>query len=326
MAGHFLLSAKARSLNLRQIARMSEDEAYSAFRAVRFAATGGAPVCPRKDCRHADAYDLRSRRIYRCKSCKRDFSVTVDTPFESHKLDFQTILYAIAIFVMPAKGISAIQFSQMLQVSYPTAWETAHKLRSAMAQAGDRSPLKGEIEFDGAQFGDRVRPTNKRKERDDSRWKKQRGEKRVQSVIVVRERGGRAFVDVQPREKDAQEFILRSVGPKDTVKLYCDQGSGWHQLRVRHKLHRVNHSQVFWTPEADTNQAESFFSVMRRSEWGVYHRIAGRYLLNYAHEIAWRQNERRSGSADRFSSLTAAVLTMGRAQPRKSPAKRSFGA
>lgn len=67
MAQHFLLSAAARTLSLASVARMSDEEAFEAFRLVRWSETQGKPVCPR--CGGLDAYAYKTRKLFRCKQC-----------------------------------------------------------------------------------------------------------------------------------------------------------------------------------------------------------------------------------------------------------------
>jgi len=74
MSQHFLLSAKARSLSLAKVARMSDEEATEAFRAIRWAETGGEPVCVR--CGSLNSYKYKTRKLYGCKDCSHQFSVT----------------------------------------------------------------------------------------------------------------------------------------------------------------------------------------------------------------------------------------------------------
>src|SRR5215203_7144535 len=102
MAQHFLLSAKARTLSLVQVARMSEDEARATFRVMRWHSTGGDPVCPACGC--LAVYEYRSRPLFKCKACAKQFSVTSGTIFHSRKLPVRDYLLAIAIFVNGAKG------------------------------------------------------------------------------------------------------------------------------------------------------------------------------------------------------------------------------
>ncbi len=77
-------------------------------------------------------YEYSSRRIYKCKGCEAQFSLTTATIFASRKLPLRDLLAAIAIFVNGAKGISALQLSRDLGVQYKTAFVLAHKLREAM--------------------------------------------------------------------------------------------------------------------------------------------------------------------------------------------------
>ena len=130
MCQHFLLSAKARSLSLAKVMRLSDEEAYQAFKEIWGLANGGEPVCPRCGC--VAVYEYRTPRIFKCEGCERQFSVTTATIFASRKLPMRDLLAAIAIFVNGAKGISALQLSRDLHVQYKTAFVLAHKLREAM--------------------------------------------------------------------------------------------------------------------------------------------------------------------------------------------------
>ncbi len=102
MSQHFLLSAEARTLSLAKVLRLSEGEAYETFKQFRWAANDGEPVCPR--CGSVEAYQYRARRIFKCKACAAQFSVTTATIFASRKMSYRDLLAAIAIFVNGAKG------------------------------------------------------------------------------------------------------------------------------------------------------------------------------------------------------------------------------
>ena len=101
MAQHFLLSAKARTLSLKQIYRAGEDAANATFCKLRWPATDGGPQCPRCDCQKA--YDLIARRRFKCAACHHQFSVTSGTIFACRKLSFVDLLAAICLFVNAAK-------------------------------------------------------------------------------------------------------------------------------------------------------------------------------------------------------------------------------
>ncbi len=72
---------------------------------------------------------------------------------------------------------------------------------------------------------------------------------------------------------------------------------------------RVNHSREFKSEDgACTNEAESWFSRLRRSEMGIHHRISGQYLYQYANEMAWREDYRREPNGLHFRRITGAAL------------------
>ena len=80
---HFLLSKAARSLSLARVARLSDEEAHDCFKAIRWADNGGEPYCPRCGC--VAVYSYKTRRLYKCKGCSHQFSVTSGTIFASRK-------------------------------------------------------------------------------------------------------------------------------------------------------------------------------------------------------------------------------------------------
>jgi transposase-like protein len=109
MAQHFLLSKAAKTLTLAQVFRMSDAEAETMFRRVRWADTDGAPVCP--SCGGVDAYDCRRHsgaNRFRCRACRKDFTITSGTLFASHKLPLRGYLAAITVFMNEVKGKSAL--------------------------------------------------------------------------------------------------------------------------------------------------------------------------------------------------------------------------
>src|SRR5882762_6047552 len=165
MAQHFLLNTKARTLSLAQVLRLSDDEAFEAFKAVRWSDNGGQPYCPKCGC--TAIYQYSARRIFKCKGCEAQFSATSGTIFASRKLALRDILGAIAIFVNGAKGHSALQLSRDLDCQYKTAFVLSHKIREAMASEMYGQKLDGIVEIDGAYFGGYVKPENYKVDRKD---------------------------------------------------------------------------------------------------------------------------------------------------------------
>ena len=303
MAQHFLLSAKARNLSLKSIMRMTDEEAHARFEAIRFADNGGAAFCPRCEC--TAVYTYAARKIWKCKACGHQFSVTSGTIFASRKLPIRDYLAAIAIFVNAVKGISALQLGRDLDVQYKTAFVLAHKLREAVGADQEGAKLSGEVEVDGAYFGGHVRQENEKADRKDRRLAVEQTGKR-QSVVVARQRHGRTIPTVAASEGAAVPAIRATVLPGTIV--HADEAPGWDRLHAYYEMHRINHSVAFSKDGACTNWAESYFSRLRRAEIGQHHHISGRYLLAYAREMAWREDNRRQTNGALHGMAAGAAL------------------
>jgi hypothetical protein len=90
--------------------------------------------------------------------------------------------------------------------------------------------------------------------------------------------------------------------------VYADEAAHWDALHARYLTKRINHQQAYSDGEACTNQAESFFSRIRRAEIGTHHHISGRYLNAYASEMAWREDNRRVSNGEQYLTVTRAAL------------------
>lgn len=302
MSQHFLLSPAAKTLSLVKVMRMSEKAARDAFRKIRWPETDGEPFCPSCGC--VDHYDLKTRQVYKCKGCSKQYSITSGTIFASRKLAVRDILAAIAIFINGAKGYSALQLSRDLGVDYKTAFVLLHKVRESIEIARGAGALSGDVEVDGAYFGGYVKPANEKKDRKDRRKKVHQSGKR-QSVIVMRERGGRTVTHVAATEAEGVALVKSNVEHGATV--HADEASHWDNLAAHFPIKRINHQVAYSKDGACTNQAESFFSRLRRAEIGTHHHIAGKYLGAYAAEMAWREDTNRQANGHQFAMIMGAV-------------------
>src|SRR3954470_24402529 len=299
---HFLNTPAARSLSIAQVLRLSDEEASAVFQRVRFAATDGNPFCPH--CGVTKVYTLAETPVrWKCSVCRKKFSVTSGTIFHSRKLAIRDYLAVIALFCNGVKGTSALQMSRDMNINPKSAFVLLHKLREAMgAEIAATGELSGEVEVDGAYFGSRIRPENRKADR-----RQQRNESKQQVIVVARERRGNARTWVVGKEADAVPMVRNAIKSGSTV--HADEANAWNILHASLVTKRVNHSVEFLSEDgACTNQAESFFSRLRRSEFGIHHRICGRHLLAYSRECAWRENHRRQANGTHWDLITAAAL------------------
>jgi hypothetical protein len=299
MAQHFLLSSAAKTLTLLQVMRLSDAEAETAFRKVRWPNTDGEASCPK--CGVLEPYEYRRETgalAFECRDCKAHFSITSGTLFASHKLPLRTYLSAIAIFCNEVKGKSMLAMSRDLGLSYKSAFVLCHKLREAMAEEMKGRTIGGAgkvAEIDGGYFGGYVKPANHIENRVDRRLAQNRSGKR-KSVIIIRERNGNSVPAVFPSEGAAVNWIKSRIQPGTIVN--ADEAAGWDGLNARFEMRRINHKEAYSADGACTNMAEEFFSRLRRAEIGHHHHIAGTYLLRYAQEASWREDNRRVANGE----------------------------
>lgn len=177
-------------------------------------------------------------------------------------------------------------------------------VREAIELARDNGALSGNVEVDGAYFGGYVKPANEAKDRKDRRKKVHQSGKR-QVVVVMRARDGRTMTRVRPSEADGVDLVRDNVLPGTVV--YADEAAHWDKLAAFFPIKRINHQVAYSKDGANTNQAESFFSRLRRAEIGIHHHIAGRYLEAYATEMAWREDFKRLDNGTQYTTAVAAA-------------------
>ena len=203
--------------------------------------------------------------------------------------------------------MSALQMSRDLDVQYKTAFVLMHKMRESLGEPAQR--LEGEVEMDGAYFNGHVRPHNERKDRIDRRLKEnQDPDKRV--ILVARQRGpeGTGAVEtVVAVAKSENEDAALAFAKKHVVKsatITTDEHVSYNALRGQYKVERVNHQINYVGPGGEsTNQAESFFSRLRRMHIGKTHKFGNNYLDRYAREAAYREDTRRKSNGAIFHDI-----------------------
>lgn len=307
---HFLLTSAAVTIGEGDVARLSHEEAYDTFKAIRFAENGGAPFCPH--CGTVEPYEMVITRkgkngpvptpMFKCRACRRKFSVTSGTIFNSRKLKIGDILHAILAFVDAVSGEAALRLRRAIRCSYKTAFVLEGKLREAIAASRVRRELSGTVEVDGTSIGGKTRKAIKKKHNRDGR----KFSKKKQYVVAVRERGpnGESRVTVgYGHELNGFKFANDLIA--DGSHIVTDEGWDFSHLG-RHET--VNHSREWRSDDGvNSNQVESLFARLKRAEKGVHYRIAGHNLDLYAEEISWREDHRRLDNEAQWRKLIHAA-------------------
>jgi transposase-like protein len=288
MSQHFLISAKSRTLSIKDIRVMGEDKAYETFCKLRWASTDGAPTCPR--CGSLTAYKVTRGRRFKCADCNHQYSATSGTIFSSRKMSFTDLLMGLCLFANAVKGVSSLQFARDMGCNAKTAFVMLHKIREAVAAETKNEKLFGEIEIDGAFFGGHIRPANLKENRIDRRFGlHQTGKRRV--VVALRQRQGRTLPFVSTSEAHGVAIASRAVKAGSTM--IADEAAHWDALHASYSTQRINHSEAYSLNGVHTNFVESYFSRLRRMVQGQHHFVSARHLGQYASEAAWKEDHRR---------------------------------
>jgi transposase-like protein len=250
-------------------------------------------VCP--SCESTENTYLASRRVWKCRPCKRQFSVKVGTIFEQSPLPLSVWLPAVWLLANSKNGVSSHELGRALGITQKSAWHVLHRVREALRD-GSFELLDGEVEVDETFVGGH----------NDFRhdWKKRPGKDGKAVVVGARQRGdgGKVRACVVPDRK--RDTLMRFVATNvDRGALVCtDEANQYFYLRWDGFKHAtVNHSKKeYVVGRVHTNGIENFWSLVKRSIHGTYVQVDVAHLSRYVDERAFAYNQRQQTDLERF--------------------------
>ncbi len=229
--------------------------------------------------------------LWYCRSCRKQFSVTVGTVFERSHVALHKWVLATHLLSASKKGVSAHQLHRMLGVTYKTAWFMAHRIREAMKDETP-GPLGGEgkvIEIDETYIGPKTYRL-----RGGKGWELVKGHSGKRKVLTLVERGGKArSVKLDKlNTRTIWEIVARTADRKST--LMSDDASWYKNVGdsfARHQI--VNHTKrEYARGPVSTNTIEGYFSIFKRGMRGIYQHCGEQHLQRYLTEFDFRYNHR----------------------------------
>jgi len=244
------------------------------------------PVCPR--CEGTEYSYLKTRRLWKCKSCKKQFSVKVGTIFEDSPLGLDKWLPAVWLAANSKNGISSHELGRALGVTQKSAWFMLQRIRLAM-QMRSLEALDGEVEVDETYIGGKARNMHK-----SVRARKITGTGGANKTVVAGalERGGRVRAEVIPDTKRATLHgqVRRNVA--EGAAVYTDALDSYSGLDADYDHRTVDHAERYVDGRVHTNGLENFWTLLKRGLMGTYAGVEPFHLFRYLDERAFTFNER----------------------------------
>ena len=259
------------------------------------------PYCPRCGC--VDYSYISTRRLWKCKACKKQYSVKIGTIFEDSPLGFDKWLPAIWLIANSKNGISSHELGRALGTTQKSAWFMLHRIRLAM-QTGTFLKLSGEVEVDETYIGGKARNMHKA---DRVRRIKSTGAQGKTVVLGMIERGGIVRAEVVPNTKrgTVQPRIRQAVEPQAAV--YTDAAGGYSGLDADYAHRTVDHAEAYVDGRVHTNTMENFWSLLKRGLHGTYISVEPFHLFRYLDERVFTFNMRELNDYGRFETVLRAV-------------------
>ena len=263
-------------------------------------------------CFHCDSQDvgfIATRKIWRCKCCKKQFSIRLGTIFEDSPIKFSTWISAAWLIANAKNGISSYEIGRSLGVCQKTGWFMLQRIRLAM-QNGSIVKMGGVTEVDETFIGGKARNMHKGK-----RQAKGRGPVAMTPVQGLLERttakrASRVILKhVDTRKKgelqgNVREYVLKG----STVN--TDQLLSYEGLSDEYTHNVINHAECYARGHVHTNGMENFWSLLKRTIKGTYVSVEPFHLFRYLDEQAFRFNERKDEDGDlgRFFKVMAGIV------------------
>jgi transposase-like protein len=264
-------------------------------------------ICPH--CNGKRPTFLSKRRIWKCKDCRKQFSVKSGTIFEDSPIALDKWLTAIWLIVNCKNGISSYEIARDLKITQKSAWFMLHRIRLAMKNAslkklgGSGRPVEVDETFIG---GNKQNMHADRK----LRYTKRGGAFGKAIVMGLLDRDTRqvcAKVVPNVKKETLQGEILKHVVPVGTV--YTDQHWGYDNLAAQRFIHEtVNHMEKYVDGQVHTQGIENFWALLKRGLSGTYVTVEPFHLDRYVDEQVFRFNNRKGKKdADRFKLAVSQI-------------------
>ena len=262
----------------------------------------GTPKCPHCGSVNIQCDAKHASMPYRCRTCRKRFSVRIGTAMEDTKLGYQVWAMAIYILTTGIKGVSSMKLHRDLGVTQKTAWFLAHRIRESWEK--HQNLYLGPVEVDETYMGGKEKNKHEYK-----KLKEGRGAVGKTAVVGAKDRATNK-VEAKVISDTTSKTLTNFVGDttKQGSKVFTDDATAYSKLEgYEHKA--VKHSvKEFVNGMAHTNGIESFWALLKRGYHGTYHHMSSWQLQRYVNEFEGRFNDRNLDTIDQMNRCVEGMV------------------
>ena len=260
------------------------------------------PSCPHCHSENVQSGAKHKTMPYRCRTCRKRFSLKTGTVMEASNLGYQVWAMALYLLLTDLKGVSSMKLHRDLDISQKSAWHLAHRLRTAFVESGPKVVFDGPAEIDETFVGGLRKNMPKHK----GAQLTGRGTAGKTAVVGVKDRETKqvALRVVANTDSDTlQGFVREHVEPG--AEVFTDDAAAYDGLH-EYEHGTVKHSVGEYVDgHIHTNGIESLWSMLKRAHKGTFHKLSPKHLQRYVDEFGGRQNIREMDTPDQMVVVAA---------------------
>lgn len=265
------------------------------------------PICPR--CGGVEHSFLKTRQLWKCHACKKQFSVKVGTIFEDSPVGLDKWLPALWMVVNCKNGVSSYEIARALGVTQKTAWFMGHRIRLAM-QTGTFKRMSGEVEVDETYIGGLARNMHKDKRRKKVQGTGGVGKAAVMGLLERHGPDGHSVVRTKPITEFGRETVHGEIrGNVDGgTQVFTDAFPAYRGLEADYIHKVIDHAESYAEGKIHVNGLENFWSLLKRGIKGTYVSVEPFHLFRYLDEQVYRFNNRKADDLMRFIQAVRGIV------------------